>query len=71
MAKYGATSPCTMPESKRWTRRRVAEEVSEEAQGRDEQGGLREAVLRAEGRSRHQMRQKLAAVGRRARSKRR
>ena len=47
MAKYGATSPCTMPESKRWTRRRVAEEVSEEAQGRDEQGGLREAAQAA------------------------
>ena len=62
VAKYGATSPCTMPESKRWTRRRVAEEVSEEAQGRDEQGGLREATLRAAGRSRHQMRQQVAAA---------
>ena len=49
----------------------MAEEVSEEAQGRDEQGGLREAVLRAEGRSRHQMRPEVAAAGRRATSKRR
>ena len=38
------------------------EEVSEEAQGRDEQGGLREAALRAAGRGRHQIKQKVAAA---------
>ena len=43
--------------------------MDEEAQGRDEQGVRREAALRAEGRSRHQMRQKVAVAGRRARSK--
>ena len=36
--------------------------MSEKAQGRDEQGGLREAALRAASRSRHQIRQKVAAA---------
>ena len=62
VAKYGATSPCTMLKPKRWTRRRRAEEMSEEAQGRDEHGGLREETLRAAGRSRHQIKQKVAAA---------
>ena len=36
--------------------------MDEEAQGRDGQGVLREAALRAAGRSRHHMRQQVAAA---------
>ena len=38
-AKHGATSPCTMLESKRWAEEGRAARWAEEAQGRDEREG--------------------------------